>query len=131
MKRLLILAAFLCSTALAACPTHPGYIANGAAKQPSGLQAICGQAYATFNKSFAGDPTVRWTELYGVKNSANATALAQQLRGSLERLGYVLAQNKRTADGLTLGFLNPNSRKIIVLSAMVAGPLVLISLAGN
>jgi len=134
MKRfaLPLLTLLLSSAALAACPAHPGYILNGRAAQPAGLQVICGEAFAAYKRAFGNDPNVKWTEMYGVKNNTDATNLARKMNVIFSNLGYVLVQNKEPSPtSRTFGYLNVTNQKLIVMYMAVSGPLVLVSFSGN
>ena len=119
-------------TAQAACPAHPGYILNGQVKQLSGLQVICGQAFAAYKKGFDGSSNVKWTELYAVNNSADPTELARKLNVVFNNLGFTQIQNKAPSTTEHIfGYMNAPTRKIISMSMFVSGSLVLVSFTGN
>ena len=131
MKKWLLIF-LLAGSAQAACQAHPGYILNGNAVQPTGLQVICGQAYAAYKNGFNGDPNVKWTELYAVKNSANPTELARKLDATFGKLGFVQTQNKApSATEHIFGYMNTSTRKIVSMYMFVNSSIVYVTLSGN
>ncbi|AWN24084.1 hypothetical protein DKM44_13280 [Deinococcus irradiatisoli] len=122
----------LTGAALAACPAHPGQILDGKAAQPAGLQAICGDVYEKFNRSFSTSPNVKWVELYAIKKNADTKELGQTINETFSKLGYSLVKNTTAAAGKkTFAYFNTATKKNVVMYMTIAGPVVLMSFAGN
>ncbi len=134
MKQLTLslLTFFLTGSALATCPTHPGQILDGRAAQPEGLQVVYGDTYDKFSRSFTSSPNIKWTELYSIKKNTDTKKLGQSINAALSGLGFSLVKDlKGSSDKKSFAYFNVTTKKNIVMYMTIAGPVVIMSFAGN
>ncbi|AHX26529.1 hypothetical protein, precursor [Deinococcus deserti VCD115] len=103
MKQALALfAVALLSIASAACPTKPGYAANGLVKLPPGVNVTCeGAVYREYRSMVSGES---WGEVLYVPRTSKGAASLTRVVKMITAKGYKEISRKKTDQMLIIRF---------------------------
>jgi len=130
MKKMLFVLGLLTSSSALACPIKKGYIANGLIKNIYSteiLAPVCGELrdYVASNVF----STMKWTELYGVKNTNGGKLQIATIQRVMTHMGYRKVASQAISKGTMWRF--DKGSKTIMMMTSINDPLILVSIAGN
>lgn len=113
-----------------ACPVKKGYLANGLIKNTYStdvLAPVCGEMrdYLATNVF----KTMRWIELYGLKNTNGGKLQIEVIKKLLNHNGYKEIGSQPTSKGMMWRY--DKGSKTIMLMTAVNDPIILFAVAGN
>lgn len=113
-----------------ACPVVKGWVGKNLMPIPSGMEPECGMLYKSFKQGLTGNPDIRWSELYTV--NGNYSAIGGKLEKSILNKGFIRLMTKDISDTTKqLGYINPTSKKILLVQLMGMGGEVFVGVLGN